>query len=76
MTITHLGTLHANPGKVDDLIASFEGLKSAKGYVSHQCYQSIEDTNKITLVEKWESKEDHQQFVQNFPKEAMDESFS
>lgn len=72
-TVTHIGTLYAKPEHVDNLIESFEGLKQASGYISHQCFRDIENSNKLTLVEHWESKGDHENFVNSFPKEAMEE---
>ena len=71
--IIHIGTLHAKPEYTEALIQSFEGLKQASGYISHECYRDIEDENKLTLVEKWENKKDHENFVKSFPKEAMEQ---
>ena len=48
--IVHIGTLHAKPEYTDTLIKSFEGLKQAPGYISHECFRDIEDNNKLTLV--------------------------
>jgi heme-degrading monooxygenase HmoA len=72
-TIVHIGTLFAKPEYTDDLIKSFEGLKQAPGYISHECYRDIEDQNKLTLVERWDSKNDHENFVNSFPKEVMEQ---
>jgi heme-degrading monooxygenase HmoA len=72
-TILHIGTLHAKPEYTDDLIKSFEGLKQAAGYITHECYRDIEDKNKLTLVEEWESKDDHDNFVKSFSKEEMEQ---
>lgn len=72
-TIIHIGTLHAKPEHTDNLIASFEGLKQAAGYITHECYRDIEDNNKLTLVEEWENKDDHENFVNSFSKEEMDQ---
>ncbi len=47
-TIVHIGTLHAKPEHMDNLIASFEVLKQAAGYITHECYRDIEDKNKLT----------------------------
>ncbi len=69
----HIGTLYAKPEYTNALIESFEGLKQASGYISHQCYIDIENKNKLTLVEKWESKKDHENFVNSFSKEAMEQ---
>ena len=33
-TIVHIGTLNAKPEHTDNLIASFEGLKRAAGYIT------------------------------------------
>lgn len=71
--IIHIGTLYAKPEHTDALIASFEGLKQAKGYISHKCYRDIQDKNKLTLVERWERKEDHENFVNSFSKEDMEQ---
>lgn len=71
--IIHIGTLHAKPEYTEALIQSFEGLKQASGYISHECYRDVEDRNKLTLVEKWENKKDHEDFVNSFPKEAMEQ---
>ena len=71
-TIIHIGTIYAKPEYTSDLIKSFEGLKQAPGYISHECYQDIENENKLTLVEKWQSKEDHENFVKSFSKENME----
>ena len=54
--VTHIGTLYAKPEHIDNLIQSFESLKQAAGYISHNCYRDIEDSNKLMLVEQWESK--------------------
>ena len=64
----HIGTLHAKPGYTEALIQSFEGLKQAPGYISHECYRDTEDSNKLTLVEKWENKKDHENFVNSLAK--------
>ncbi len=72
-TITHIGTLYAKPEHIHNLIQSFEGLKQAAGYISHVCYRDLEDSNKLTLVEQWESKGDHEDFVNSFSKEAMEQ---
>lgn len=69
--IIHIGTLHARPEYAKDLINSLEALTRSPGYISHQCYQDIDDNNKFTLVEKWQSKADHENFVQSFSEEAM-----
>ena len=71
--IVHIGTLYAKPEYTEELIQSFEGLKQAPGYISHECYRDIEDENKLTLVEKWENKKDHENFVNSFPKEVMEQ---
>ena len=71
--IIHIGTLYAKPEYTEALIQSFEGLKNAPGYISHECYRDIEDENKLTLVEKWENKKDHENFVNSFPKEVMEQ---
>jgi len=75
-TIVHIGTLHAKPEHTDNLIASFEGLKKAAGYITHECYRDIEDKNKLTLVEEWENKGDHENFVNSFSKEEMEKWLS
>jgi len=72
-TIVHIGTLHAKPEHTDNLIASFAGLKQATGYITHECYRDIEDKNKLTLVEEWENKGDHENFVNSFSKEEMEQ---
>jgi len=72
-TILHIGTLHAKAEHIDNLIQSFEGLKQAEGYISHVCYRDIEDQNKLTLVEEWEAKSDHQNFVNSFSQQEMDQ---
>lgn len=69
--VIHIGTLYAKPEFTEALIESFEGLKQAPGYISHECFRDIEDVNKLTLVEKWQSKVDHENFVQSFPEEMM-----
>ena len=71
--IFHIGTLYAKPEYTDALIKSFEGLKQASGYISHECYRDIEDRNKLTLFEKCENKEDHENFVNSFSKETMEQ---
>lgn len=71
--IVHIGTLHAKPEHTDNLIASFAGLKQATGYITHECYRDIEDKNKLTLVEEWENKGDHENFVNSFSKEEMEQ---
>jgi len=72
-TITHIGTLYAKPEHIDNLIQSFEGLKQAPGYISHECYRDLEDSNKVTLVEQWSSKGDHENFVNSFSNEEMEQ---
>ncbi|PHS69358.1 MAG: hypothetical protein COB23_07010 [Methylophaga sp.] len=71
--VTHIGTLYAKPEHVDNLIQSFEGLKQAAGYISHECFRDLEDSNKLTLVEQWESKRDHENFVNAFSEEVMEQ---
>ena len=75
-TILHIGTLHAKPEHIDNLITSFEGLKQAPGYISHECYRDIDDSNKVTLVEEWRSKDDHLNFVGSFSEEEMEQWLS
>ncbi len=72
-TVVHIGTLHAKPEHIDSLIQSFEGLKQAAGYISHECYRDLENINKLTLVEQWESKGDHENFVNSFSAEVMEQ---
>jgi heme-degrading monooxygenase HmoA len=48
-------------------------LKHAPGYISHTCFRDIKDQNKLTLVERWESKKDHEKFVNAFSKEDMEQ---
>ena len=72
-TIFHIGTLHAKPEHTDDLVKSFEGLNQAPGHIAHECYRDLEDENKLTLVEEWESKEDHENFINAFSKEEMEQ---
>ena len=72
-TIVHIGTLYAKTEYTDNLIESFEGLKQASGYITHECYRDIEDKNKLTLVEEWENKDDHENFVNLFSKEEMEQ---
>lgn len=72
-TVVHIGTLYAKPEFTDALIESFDGLKQAKGYISHECFRDINNENKLTLVEKWETKSDHENFVNSFPEEAMEQ---
>ncbi len=72
-TIVHIGTLHAKPEHVENLVKSFEGLKKAPGFISYKCYRDIEDKNKITLVEEWENKEAHKNFENSFSKEEMEQ---
>ncbi|WP_339673280.1 antibiotic biosynthesis monooxygenase family protein [Dasania marina] len=71
--VVYIGTLHAKPEFIDSLIQSFEGLKQAAGYISHECYRDLENRNKLTLVEQWENKEDHENFVNSFPTEVMEQ---
>lgn len=72
-TIVHIGTLYAKPEFAKALIESFEGLKQAPGYISYECFRDIEDQNKLTLVERWESKSDHENFVNSFPEVVMEQ---
>ena len=72
-TIIHIGTLHAKPEHTEDLIKSFDSLKHAAGYISHECYRDIEDSNKLTLVEEWQTKDDHVNFVNSFSDEEMEQ---
>lgn len=74
--VIHIGTLHAKPEHADDLINSLEALKKTPGYISHKCYRDMEVENKFTLVEKWQSKEDHENFVKSFSPEAMEQWLS
>jgi len=71
--IVHIGTLYAKPEFTDALIESFEGLKQAQGYISHECFRDIDNENKLTLVERWKSKSDHENFVNSFPEEVMEQ---
>ncbi len=71
--VVHIGTLYAKPEHIESLISSFEGLKKAKGYITHECYRDIEDSNKLTLVEEWENKKDHENFVNSFSKDEMEQ---
>ena len=72
-TIIHIGTLYAKPEHTNNLIDSFEGLKHAAGYISHECYRDLKNSNKLTLVEQWKSKADHKNFVNSFSKEEMEQ---
>ncbi len=73
MAIFHIGTLYAKPEYTTDLIKSFEGLNQASGHISHKCYRDLDDKNKLTLVEEWESKEDHENFVKAFSEQEMEQ---
>ena len=69
--IVHIGTLYAKPEYADDLVESLAVLEQSSGYISHECYRDLENENKFTLVEKWQSKEDHENFVKSFSEDAM-----
>ncbi len=73
MAIFHIGTLYAKSEHTTNLIKSFEGLNQARGHISHKCYRDLEDKNKLTLVEEWESKEDHENFVKAFSEQEMEQ---
>jgi len=73
MSTFHIGTLYAKPEHTEDLVASFEGLKQAQGYISHTCYHDVDNHNKITLVEEWRNKEDHSNFIKSFSQEKMEQ---
>ncbi len=75
-TIFHIGTLYAKPEHIDNLIKSLEGLKHAPGYITHECYKDLKNTNKLTLVEEWQSKSDHENFINSFSKEQMEQWLS
>ena len=75
-TIFHIGSLHAKPEHTDDLVKSFEGLNQAPGHIAHECYRDLEDKNKVTLVEEWESKEDHENLINAFSKEEMEQGLN
>jgi len=69
--IIHIGTLYAKAEYADDLIKSLAILEQSPGYISHECYRDLANEYKFTLVEKWQSKEDHENFVQSFSEKAM-----
>ncbi len=73
MTIFHIGTLYAKPDHIANLIKSFEGLNQAPGHIAHKCYRDLEDKNKVTLVEEWKSKVDHENFINAFSEEEMEQ---
>ena len=73
MTIFHIGTLYAKLEHTANLIKSFEGLNQASGHITHTCYRDLEDKNKLTLVEEWESKEDHENFINAFSGQEMEQ---
>jgi quinol monooxygenase YgiN len=72
-TVYHIGTLHAKPEYTDELIKTFEALNHAPGIISFDCFRDIENKNKLTLVEEWENKEDHENFVKSFSNEEMEQ---
>lgn len=73
MAIFHIGTLYAKPEHMSNLIKSFEGLSQAPGYITHTCFRDLTDKNKLTLVEEWESKKDHENFINAFSEEQMEQ---
>lgn len=72
MSIFHIGTLHAKAEHTSRLIKSFDGLNQAPGYIAHKCYRDLDDRNKLTLVEEWVRKEDHENFINALPDEEME----
>lgn len=73
MTIFHIGTLYAKPEHTTNLIKSFAGLNIAPGHIAHKCYRDLDDKNKLTLVEEWVCKEDHENFINSFSEEEMEQ---
>lgn len=69
MNITRINEFIAKAGKGDELqnlMQSFtEEIKSSPGCQSCQLIRSLEDPNKIIIIEVWDSKEDHQAAVEN-----------
>ncbi len=72
MTTFHIGILYAKPEHTANLIKSFEGLNQASGHIAHTCYRDLEDKNKLTLVEEWESIDDHENFINTFSEQEME----
>ncbi|MEE9340020.1 MAG: hypothetical protein V3U87_18270 [Methylococcaceae bacterium] len=48
-------------------------MNQAPGRIAHKGYRGLEDKNKVTLVEEWENKEDHENFINAFSEEEMDQ---
>ncbi len=67
-----IGKLVAKPEQKEALISSFEMLKSQPGFVDQKVYQNTTNPNEIISVEVWEGPQDHENFVQSIPIEAME----
>ena len=54
------------------MISSIEILRAQPGFKSSKCFKDQEDKNRLLVIEEWESKTYHDQFVQGMPAEDME----
>lgn len=75
MAITRINEFKAVAGKAEQLHAFLKDLipyiSSSAGCQSCEVLVSSEDDHSFVVLEKWQSVDDHQQSVENFPKEQM-----
>lgn len=78
MELTRINEFQAAQGKADELLGFLNSLSgyisSSKGCSGCEILQNSDDSNIIVVIERWDSKESHQQSLDNYPKEKMAEA--
>ncbi len=73
--ITRINQFQAADGKADELhtflISLLPYISGSAGCISCEVLRNTEDKGAFAVVERWESKEAHQQSIAKFPQEEM-----
>ncbi len=75
MNVTRINQFQAAEVKSDELFAFLKSLipqiSSSAGCQSCEVLQSDDDAHQFVVIEKWDSKESHQQAAENIPPEQI-----
>ena len=76
MNITRINSFESADGKEDECLEFLESLLpyilSSRGCMSCEVLQHQKKENQFVVIEKWQSKEDHENSLKSFPKAEME----
>lgn len=75
MSVTRINYFRAATGKTEALSEFLNSLvpyiEQSSGCLSCQVLQSDDESTEFVIIEQWQTKEDHQRSVTNFPQDEM-----